>query len=220
MKGHGTQMMYDRIFLDLDGTLLDIRQRLYQVFCTLTQTEDMTFEKYWHMRLSGMRQDDVLKHVGICDKVHKAEFRERWKEEIESVQALSYDIPQQGADGLLRDISVQCDVYLWTNRRSREGVKWQLDRLGWSEVFSELLVTGQQCSKQEMLIPKLMDASHPLVVSDDIADCMAAVQNKCTCIFVNSGMYSVNATEYMGKVCFCSNLEEVRAIILQATTNK
>ena len=45
-----------KIFWDLDGTILDIRQRLYRLFCELNDTQ-IGFEKYWQLKEAGYNQE-------------------------------------------------------------------------------------------------------------------------------------------------------------------
>ena len=55
--------MMRKIFWDLDGTILDIRQRLYRLFCELTDTQ-IGFGKYWQLKEAGYNQAKMLSYIG------------------------------------------------------------------------------------------------------------------------------------------------------------
>jgi phosphoglycolate phosphatase len=49
------------IFFDLDGTLIDSRQRLFQLFTSLTSQNIISFDEYWTYKGSKESNADILK---------------------------------------------------------------------------------------------------------------------------------------------------------------
>jgi phosphoglycolate phosphatase len=49
------------LFLDLDGTLLDSKKRLYKLFDFLVPESDLSYEDYWNLKRNAVGHVDILK---------------------------------------------------------------------------------------------------------------------------------------------------------------
>lgn len=212
-------MKYNKIFLDLDGTLIDIKHRLYNVFSFIAQTEDVSYEEYWKLRNAGMKQGELLKHLLQYNDEQIEDFRKQWMQLIEAKEWLKYDIPQDGATNLLRSLAAKCQLYLWTNRQSRMNTEWQIARLGWTEKFTQMLVTEQKCGKEALLRAVLKESDKVLVISDAIEDCRIAIEMGYDSVLIDSKMYQWNATDRIDNICYYKNLTEVKEYIFNGMEN-
>lgn len=160
-------------FVDLDGTLINVQERLYRLFVKLANVPEVPFEEYWRLKNQGFLQHDMLKRVGFPeDKID--EFRHNWLFEIEKKEWLSYDFKQPGVEGFLQKLSEQFRLALWTNRQSKENVLWELERLGLIQWFPQILITERKCTKKELLDSVKKNTVECIVIGDTVEDKIAA----------------------------------------------
>ncbi len=212
-------MKYNKIFIDLDGTLIDIKQRLYNVFSYITQREDVSYEEYWKLRRDGMKQGELLRHLFQYNEGQIESFRKQWMQLIESKEWLKCDVPQAGALSLLESIADKTQLYLWTNRQSRTNTEWQVDSLGWTGMFAEMLVTEQTYGKDILLKSVLEESDKILIISDTMEDCKIASELGYDSIMVDSEMYRREPKDIIEKVCYCKNLMEVKEYMFNGVEN-
>ena len=60
------------LIFDLDGTLIDSRNRLYQLFQRLVPESTLSFEEYWKLKRNKISNKDILIHR-FCFKDNKIE---------------------------------------------------------------------------------------------------------------------------------------------------
>ena len=145
------------IIFDLDGTLIDSKERLYQLFQRLVPVSTLTFDQYWrfkHNRLSN--ELNLSTQFGYGDDDIRR-FVQAWMGLIESTEFLSMDSNFDGLKEALVRLSVQARLHVCTARQSRESAVTQLESLGLLNYFESLMVTEQKYSK-DFIIGR--DVSH------------------------------------------------------------
>lgn len=138
------------VFLDLDGTLLESRPRVYTLFNRLAPQPGWSFDDYWQRKYAGLKHPELLASLG-WEPAAIADFQRDWHAAIESEPMLALDHPIPGATGALLELRRHQRLVLITARQREEGVRSQLHRLGWSELFDRVLVTGPSRTKLEVL---------------------------------------------------------------------
>jgi phosphoglycolate phosphatase len=139
------------IFFDLDGTLLDSKPRLYNLFQKLVPESDLTFDAYWALKKNKVSHKELLiTNFGYSDESLKF-FQYQWMEKIEKQEWLDYDKPFEGVIEFLTELKAYHNIYLVTARQFREVALTQLQNLGFSGVFNEVFVTSQKLEKHDLV---------------------------------------------------------------------
>lgn len=193
------------IFLDLDGTLIDSRMRLYALYERLVaQIEPeafqilLPFSEYWVNRRRPMPQAEMLRgFLGFSDESVER-FKTAWMSHIEDEDLLMLDIPFRGVTECLRVASGRFSLYVVTARQHHGRVKAQLGWLGWDKLFSEILVTGQVESKAALIRRNVTISCEDIVVGDTAEDMVAARELGLRAVAVDSGFVSANSLQKYG----------------------
>lgn len=139
------------LIFDLDGTLIDSRQRLYRLFQRLVPESKLSFESYWELKRDQVSNEIILASEFGYDAVAIKSFVANWMDLIEEPDYLALDtlIPciQDSLDKLREDAS----VHVCTARQHRTLVVGQLSRLGLLGYFDSVMVTEQRRSKEELI---------------------------------------------------------------------
>jgi phosphoglycolate phosphatase len=141
------------IFIDLDGTVIDSRQRLFQLFTDLTSQTIITFEEYWIYKRSKQSNADILKKkLGYApDQIKK--FMLDWMMLIEDEQYLKKDTLFEYTVSSLKQLKHHADLYIVTARQFSDRAYKQLSWLGIDKYFKKILVTEQKKTKAELIQP-------------------------------------------------------------------
>lgn len=129
------------LFLDLDGPILDVRQRYYAVHRALLGEEPaarLDLETFWHLKRSRASHAVVLERCGV-DPAAVGAYSKGWKERIESAEFLPLDQVFEGVDGLLRNWMTHHALVVVTLRQRPELVRGQLLALGILGCFRDVL---------------------------------------------------------------------------------
>ncbi|WAT30643.1 HAD family hydrolase [Pseudomonas sp. GXZC] len=136
------------IIFDLDGTLIDSKQRLYQLFQRLVPVSKLTFDQYWGFKHNRLSNELILStEFGYSDNDIQR-FVQSWMGLIESAEFLSMDSNFDGVKETLVRLSAQARLHVCTARQSRESAVTQLESLGLLNYFERLMVTEQKYSKE------------------------------------------------------------------------
>ena len=143
------------IVFDLDGTLIDARARLYQLFQHLAPDSPLSFNEYWAFKRRGLSNADVLADELYWDEAAIVNFTRRWMGLVEAPDYLSLDEPLPGMAEALAGLAEHADLHLCTARRRPAAARAQLQRLGLNPWFKTVLVTEQHADKQAVLSRQL-----------------------------------------------------------------
>ena len=139
------------IIFDLDGTLLNSKNRLFQLFQRLCSASNLTYEEYWLLKTSGMSHQEILNVKFKFTPEQIIEFTRQWMQLIESEDLLQLDYLFENVPEMLSTLSQSHKLYLCTARQSEPSVIRQLKRLNIFNVFEKVLVTKQQTTKVELI---------------------------------------------------------------------
>ncbi len=143
-----------RIFFDFDGTLIDSRMRLYQLFQHLVPSSTFTFDQYWALKRDKINHAQILKNYLSFGNEEIKHFEIEWLEQIEQDQWLQYDKPLEGVHAFLESLAfLKVELFLVTARQSKAAVVRQLKNFQWASLFEEVLVTEQRTDKAQLMLP-------------------------------------------------------------------
>ena len=181
-----------KIFIDLDGTLIDSSDRLYKLFCLLTGSDALSKKKYWLMKRSRISHEVILNSQYKYSPDDISVFQNRWHGLIESREFIDLDVPHSDIDVTLKRLSAMHDLHLVTARQDGKMVEYQLQKFGWLNYFSSVLVTERKFEKCE-LIQKLEPKKTDWVIGDTGHDGMAAKKLNLKSAVVLNGFLDKNS---------------------------
>lgn len=139
------------LIFDLDGTLIDSRQRLYRLFQQLVPSSKLTFESYWTLKRGKVSNENILTKEFGFDAVAVECFVFDWMASIETPELLAFDTNFPGMHEALHRLSKQARLHVCTARQHRQSAVDQIDRLGLLPFFESIMVTEQSKSKEELI---------------------------------------------------------------------
>jgi phosphoglycolate phosphatase len=182
--------MTERLFLDLDGTLIDPRRRLYTLFCELAPEVGLSFEDYWRDKRNRMSQREMLRKYLAYPDARIDAFHEAWMSKVEEPARLALDTPFPGVSEFLDRARQQATLCLITARQHQDRLAEQLYRFGWQDVFTCVLTTGQRQTKAAMIRAHCAYGADDALVGDTGEDILAGKELGMHTVAVASGALS------------------------------
>ena len=176
------------IFFDLDGTLIDARVRLFQLFSNITNQTLLDFDDYWELKRATYSNEWILLNYFSYNENQISKFNSEWFAKIESDEYLSYDHIFPDTASTLKKISAVHNLYLITARQFANKVEQQLREMEIFYFFKKILVTGQKLSKAELI--KLSDiqiSDKDILIGDTGVDIQTAKEVGIRSVAVLSG---------------------------------
>jgi phosphoglycolate phosphatase-like HAD superfamily hydrolase len=182
------------LYLDLDGTLLDTREKYHRLHCRIAldlDHEPLPRGTFWARKRSGV---DLVTLLPDWDDAARAEYSRRWLAEIELPLYTRFDRLVPGARESLLRLASRFELVLVTLRRDGQELRRQLRRLGIAPLFSRLIVRGDhgglELTKAELLRLTVAsdDERGSIVVGDSEEDVRAARALGGTFVAVLTGM--------------------------------
>lgn len=167
------------LYLDLDGTLLDIREKYYRLHLRIASDlgrEALPRATFWARKRRGLALEALLPD---WEEGALAEYSRRWLAEIELPTYTGFDRLVPGAREALTRLAPEFDLVLVTLRRDGQELRRQLQRLGLAQLFSRLLVSGDHAGVEPTKVQLLSltvppDERQSVVVGDSEEDVRAA----------------------------------------------
>ena len=176
---------FDYVFCDLDGTLLEDKQRHYECYKAIVKKYGgncIPPDEYWNDKRDKVKRTVLLEKTGFQGTYD--DYLSEWLALIETPEFLKYETLRPDTLSFLewlRDNSEH--IVLTTQRRNRKNLLSQLEKLGISGYFEEV-VSGD--NKTDILDGKYNKDS--LVTGDTEADEETAERLGCNFIAVISGL--------------------------------
>jgi phosphoglycolate phosphatase len=155
-----------KVFFDLDGTLLDASDRLYQLFQFLVPISSLTKEEYWKLKRNKITHQEILHTQFMYNVAQIREFENTWLSMIELPEWITLDKPFPGITKYLHELKKDHALYIVTARQSEETAVLQIKNYGWSELFEDVLVTKQRYDKSELVKMNKSEAAKDWIIGD------------------------------------------------------
>jgi len=129
----------DYIFLDLDGPILEGKNRHFQCYSEILKDfggTPLNSERYWNLKRARVPRDQVLEASKFGASYET--FANEWMERIESEKFLSFDVLKPKIRETLsewRELFNNVSIELVTMRQSRPNLEAQLKRLNVIDCF-------------------------------------------------------------------------------------
>ena len=143
------------VIFDLDGTLIDSKDRLYQLFIFLANDHITTFDEYWGYKFSGLSNADILKQKFNATEDDIESFIANWMNLIEEEEWLNKDSLINGVEAYLSNLANSASLYVCTARQSEELAINQLKKLELPGYFRKIMVTNQKREKTELILENI-----------------------------------------------------------------
>jgi phosphoglycolate phosphatase-like HAD superfamily hydrolase len=133
------------ICIDLDGPILDVSERYYQVYCdTLKPTgfEPLSKESYWDLKRKKVSEPEILAQSKTPDDALMTAYLDDRARQIESAEYLRFDQVWPGTIHTLNALRSRHALALVTMRTSKELLDQQLSELELIDEFDCILTPG------------------------------------------------------------------------------
>ncbi len=180
-----------KIIFDFDGTLIDSRQRLFNLFSFLVPNSSLSFEEYWLIKERGISHKEILNNIFDFNDEDILSFHKDWMKLIEDEYYLEFDRPFHFSSDLLIDQKKKgFELVLLTARQFPEKVEQQLINFKWIDLFSDILVTQQLKSKKELLLESNYHKDAIMMIGDTGYDITTANDLNIFSVGVLTGFHS------------------------------
>ncbi|MEN0053967.1 MAG: HAD hydrolase-like protein [Mucilaginibacter sp.] len=139
------------IFFDLDGTLIESRPRLYQLFQHMVPSSKLTFDEYWLYKRNKITHREILQHAFSYTDDEIKRFEREWLTCIELPEWLALDKPFEGVSDYLSALKNKNRLFIVTARQSENQALEQINHFGWLKYVESVFVTGQIQEKHDLI---------------------------------------------------------------------
>ncbi len=131
------------LFIDFDGTLLDVSKRHYATYVEVLSMPDIKGvpipqKEYWGLRVENKPIKEILKRSRLFPTKFKV-FTERFEERLETPEMLGLDDLRPGTVTGLSKLYTKTPIVLVTQRRDGEALESQLAELKLKKYFVTVL---------------------------------------------------------------------------------
>lgn len=141
------------IFFDLDGTLLDSKERLYRLFCDITKQTILQFDDYWQLKRAMYNHRKILSDYLHYSVEEIISFEKCWMTLIETDEYLMLDKPFSFTESVLQHLTQKkIKLFVVTARQDKVNTLKQLNNIGLTRFFSNIFVTESKSSKAELIL--------------------------------------------------------------------
>ena len=187
------------IFIDFDGTLVDIAPRHYRVYKKCVEKMGGTpldQKKYWELKRDNISWNELLLISGL-EVNNRDDYLKLFIDRIESLEELYRDELFVDSLSALKKLSSNDNkLYLLSLRRNSDALDKQIEKLGIGRFFEKIL-SGHSGTKEGTLLKKadiikqtIDNPEDSIIVGDTEADVAAAQQLNATSIALLSGIRS------------------------------
>jgi len=185
-----------KIFLDLDGPLLDGKERHYYCYRSILESfgfKPININEYWEKKRALINRRDLLSLSG-AEEIYD-DFLAEWLAIIESPTVLALDKVQEGAVDCLRNWKEQgIELNLVTMRKNRQALEEQLNSMRLRQYLDTVLVCdhneggkGKADAVRKMYSIEQL-SKNLLWIGDTEADWEAAKYLGCQLILLSNGL--------------------------------
>ncbi|HMS83257.1 MAG TPA: HAD hydrolase-like protein [Nitrospira sp.] len=210
----------ERIFVDLDGPVLDGKKRHYFCYRSILERSGYVpigIDEYWGKKRAQIDRKALLRLSG-AEGIY-ADFLAAWLLLIESPGALVLDEVQDGAAECLHGWKEQrLELVLVTMRRSKQALEDQLKLLGLYPIFNTVVVcdpiNGSKAGEVLKIYHDERLGEHSLWIGDTEADWEAAQALSCNIVLVANGL---RCEDYLGTLKGALVVPSIDSIVLPHT---
>jgi phosphoglycolate phosphatase len=155
-----------RLFFDLDGTLINARRRLYDLFQYLVPESNLTIDDYWKLKRNKINHQKILMEKFKYTEETFNVFEKKWLDLIETKEYLEKDVVFDGVYETLKELKTDNKLYLTSARQSISMALVQLEILCLSKYFDDVFVTEHKTSKKELILDNFKIGVNDFIIGD------------------------------------------------------
>jgi phosphoglycolate phosphatase-like HAD superfamily hydrolase len=189
----------DLTIVDLDGTLIDYRNRAYRTFCIVAGVEvakNYNFMAFVAARLSGLTNYEIYNSLNPAP-IDVLSFDSQIVDTIESRELLELDVLYPDVIPWLTEISAISNLIICTSRKNRSNLEWQLSRLGLSRINYLRVPDSMEKGREVKLLLKNLNVEPSRIrfVGDTSHDMLSGNSIGADLYFVERGLNSRNTLD-------------------------
>ena len=213
-------MTRKNVFIDLDGTLVNIAPRHHRVYTFCVDYfggKPLPIADYWSLKRRDARWSEVLALSGL-DAAIEPEFLRLFIGRIESAEELLKDKLFPESLAALEELSRDNTLYLLSLRRNKEALNQEVNNLGIRRYFKEILSghsdtkAGTLNKKAEVIRSTGVDTDSVIIIGDTEADVAAAQQLGVVSVALGSGVRNRKFLEAMHPTYLLPGIGQVKDI--------
>lgn len=198
-----TKRVKRRIAFDLDGTILDSRERhkivmnyVLKKFGINIGTSDLiSFKAEGHNNIEWL----ISKKI---DENTAKQINAEWISSIEQDSYLKNDFLYPGVRDFLEDLSKENELYLVTARNNKEGCLKQIKKCGIEQYFSKIMIVESNAETSAMKAECLSELDADVFIGDTESDTKAALIAKCMFMAISLGFRSEKFFKDRNIICY------------------
>jgi len=208
------------IFLDLDGTILDVSERIYRVYKDILQRYDKKFldrDDYLRFKKQKISINKILEKTKAGDIL--SVFKKEWIILVEKPKYLKYDKLSEKIKKVLFNIKKNHSIFLITQRRNKGNLYHQLREHKIFEIFEKILICKENVllSKRKTkleILEKYKKKNNSIIIGDTEDEILVGRKAKITTVAVTNGMRSWRFLKKYNPNFLISNIAEFKNIII------
>lgn len=197
---------YECIFIDLDGPILNGKNRHYQCYKDIINKyggKPLNIEKYWNLKRNMVERNIIIKKSDFQGTYD--EFMNMWMETIETKKYLKYDTLKPKAVETLENFRKYSNkIYLVTMRNNSNNSMLQLEELGLSRLFDSIILCSSKRENPKYNALKKIQFHSAIVIGDTEEDTKMAKRLGIKCIGITNGLRErklLEADYYVDEIC-------------------
>lgn len=212
--------MINKIFLDFDGTLVDIKKRHYQVYKLCVERfggVSLDTAEYWSLKRHDTQWSDILAASKLNPNIEN-DFLKVFIEKIEDIDMLKNDHLFDDTLNFISSVASRYDIYLVSLRRHHDNLVSQLKHLGIEYMFKTVL-SGHSETKQGVLTKKadvireIDGYGNGIIIGDTEADIAAATKLNIPSIALTTGIRDFAFLNSMNPTYISDSLTEAETYL-------
>ena len=206
------------LFFDLDGTLIDISERHYQVYRSIIlelRGAPLSKTIYWKLK-RNKSSISVLLSRSRLPKIFLHDYQSRFIEKIEELKFLELDKIFNYTIPTLDSLSKTSNLYLITFRQSVDLTNKQLKKLKLTDKFIDIKVGRLDPSgvkTKNLMVKQVKPGSNVMIIGDTEDDILTAKKLSIPSIAVTSGLRSKKKLEEYNPTYLIRNISYLLKII-------
>ena len=191
------------IYFDLDGTLLDVSERFYKIYCDLLDkfncNQGLSKEEYWQLKKERYPETEIVHKT--CVNINIEYYMKLRQEVIESPKYLKYDKPFPYTLDVIKELNKNHRLIIVSLRESLDKTKKEIEKFGLKPFIDRVLVHNENMNNKWKIKVELIrsdsnfEKKESIIVGDTEADFLAAKGLDIPCFLVSSG---IRTKEYLG----------------------